>query len=162
MLAALTANAVRGAFYPLLLARRGSLVPKGAWVELTLDGPVTELERPLRRLRSPRELLMGGPAAKPPTTVAAVRELCDAIAKDDDVGGLLVTIRGVGCGSAVATSRRTSGRSAPSRRARFGGASSPRRSSAVAYRTARSGPPSPRKLTRLSRATPTTRGSGWT
>jgi len=49
---------------------------------------------------------MGGPAAKPPTTVAAVRELCDAIAKDDDVGGLLVTIRGVGCGSAVATSLR--------------------------------------------------------
>ncbi|MFO0608369.1 MAG: signal peptide peptidase SppA [Polyangiales bacterium] len=106
MLAALTANAVRGAFYPLLLARRGSLVPKGAWVELTLDGPVTELERPMRRFRSPRELLMGGPAAKPPTTVAAVRELCEAIAEDGDVGGLLLTVRNVGCGSAVATSLR--------------------------------------------------------
>jgi len=106
MLAALTANALRGVFYPLLTARRRALVPKGAWVELTLDGPVTELERPLRRLRSPRELLLGGPAARPPTTVAAVRELCDAIAADDAVGGLLVTIRGVACGAAVATGLR--------------------------------------------------------
>ena len=40
MLADLTANALRAAFYPLLTARHRALVPRGAWVELTLDGPV--------------------------------------------------------------------------------------------------------------------------
>lgn len=107
MLATLTANAFRAAFYPLLLVRRRAVVPTGAWVELTLDGPVTEIERPAQRFRSPREFLLhGGATVKPPTTVAAVRELCDAIAKDDDVAGLLLTIRSVQCGHAVATGLR--------------------------------------------------------
>jgi protease-4 len=106
MFTSLASTVARGVFYPLLLVRRRALVPKGAWVELTLDGPVTEIERPLRRLRSPREFLLGPRAIAPPITVAAVRELCGAIVTDNDVGGLLVTLRAVGCGHAVAGSLR--------------------------------------------------------
>ncbi len=107
MLAPIFSNTLRAALLPLTYLRRRSVVPSGAWVELTLEGSITELERPAPRFRPPREVLLGAPAAvRPHTTVALVRELFDEVAADRDVEGVIVRVRGLECGWAVATSLR--------------------------------------------------------
>jgi protease IV len=107
MLAPIVSNTLRAALFPFLYLRRRSAVPAGSWVELDLDGAVTELERPPPRFRAPREVLLGAPASvRAHTTVARVRELFEAIAADGDVEGVILRVRGLECGWAVATSLR--------------------------------------------------------
>lgn len=107
MLTALLSNTARAALLPLTLLRRRSLVPRSAWVELALEGSITEIERPRPRFRSPREIILGASAAsRPHTTVALVRELFEALARDAHVEGVIVRVRALECGWAVATSLR--------------------------------------------------------
>ncbi len=107
MLGTLLANAVRAVALPFVAMRRQSAVPRGSWVELSLDGRVTEIERPQPKFRRPREILMGAPAVvRPPTTVALVRELFEEVARDRHVDGVIVRVRGLDCGWAVAASLR--------------------------------------------------------
>lgn len=104
-MAALLTNASRALLYPIRRARRASLVPRGAWVTLELEGHLSEVEPPRHRLRSLRELVLRG-AQRPTVTVRGLRALCEAVAEDPAVEGILVTVRGVQCGWAVATSVR--------------------------------------------------------
>ncbi len=107
MLTPIVSNSLRALLYPLAALRRRSAVPSGAWVELTLEGAITELERPLPRFRAPRDVLLGAPAvSRPRTTVALVRELFDEVAADPAFDGVLLRVRGLECGWAVATSLR--------------------------------------------------------
>lgn len=106
MLRPLIVNAARASLRPITWLRHRRVVPRGAWIELALEGPITELEAPPARFRSPRAWLLGDGRARPPLTVAALRELFDAAADDDHVEGVLLRIRGVSCGWAVAASVR--------------------------------------------------------
>lgn len=107
MLRPLVSNAFRALAFPLVWLRRQSVVPKGAWVVLHLEGRVTELERPRSRFRAPREILMGAPpVARHPMTVAIVRELFEAVARDSNAAGVLLVVKGLECGWAVAASLR--------------------------------------------------------
>jgi protease IV len=103
----LASNLLRAALSPLVFLRRRSAVPHNSWIELSLNGPITEIERPRPRFRSPREILLSGPnAPRHPTTVAVIRELVHAIAEDANIDGVLLHIGSIECGQAVATSLR--------------------------------------------------------
>ncbi len=107
MIAPLVANALRAALYPIGLARRAAMVPKGSWVDLTLEGTVTEIERPLKRLiRVGEALAQRGRPPRPTVTVAGLRALVDAMIGDPGVTGLLVRVEPLECGWAVSESLR--------------------------------------------------------
>ncbi|MBI5513160.1 MAG: signal peptide peptidase SppA [Deltaproteobacteria bacterium] len=97
MLLPLAANSLRLALLPLLHLRHRTLVPKGSWVRVKLEGPLTELSPPAQRwLR----------AVRPQVSVAGLRMLAEAVAQDDHVAGVLFELRGVACGWATAQSVR--------------------------------------------------------
>lgn len=101
MLLPTVANGVRALAWPLLALRRALVAPRGAWITVTLSGPVSEIERPFSALQHPRDLILRG-APKPRTTLAALRALAALLADDPRVGGVLVQIEPLECGWAVA------------------------------------------------------------
>ncbi|HKQ70804.1 MAG TPA: signal peptide peptidase SppA [Polyangiaceae bacterium] len=82
---------------PLRAIRGSRLVKAGSFVSLVIDGPVVELAEPAPfwRRRTSRTL-----------SLMAVRRLVSLIAKDPKVKGLVVEIRSLRTGAAVATSLR--------------------------------------------------------
>ena len=105
MISTLVSNSIRAALYPLSAARRATLAPKGTWITLTLEGTITEIERPFSRFSHPLQIVLKG-ASKPVLTLAGLRELADAVAADGNVDGMLLRIEALSCGSAVATGLR--------------------------------------------------------
>lgn len=106
MLGPLVANTLRAVTWPLIVARRTALVPRGAWVRLTLSGTLSEIERPLSRWPRPADVIRGGRASPPGTTIAAVGELFDEVARDPRVEGVLIRLEPLACGYAVIESLR--------------------------------------------------------
>ena len=106
MLGTLVTNSLRAALYPISAARRATLAPKGTWLTLTLDGAVTEIERPFSRFTHSLQAMLRGGSAKPGTTLSVLRELAEAAAADPNVEGVLLRIETLQCGSAVATGLR--------------------------------------------------------
>lgn len=106
MISSILSNSVRAALYPFSAARRAALAPKGTWITLTLEGPVTEIERPFSRFAHPAQILLRGAPPKPVLTLAVLRELADAIVEDPNVDGVLLRVEALQCGSAVATGLR--------------------------------------------------------
>jgi protease-4 len=86
-------------FLPLRLLRRARAVPRGAWIHLVIDGPVADVV-------SPRTILADFLGKRHSTSLYALGELVDAMAKDDKVRGILITLRALGGGMATATSMR--------------------------------------------------------
>ncbi len=105
MISTIVSNSIRAALYPLSAARRATLAPKGTWITLTLEGTITEIERPFSRFSHPLQIILKG-APKPVLTLAGLRELADAVAADGNVDGMLLRIEALSCGSAVATGLR--------------------------------------------------------
>ena len=106
MISTLVSNSLRAALYPLSAARRAALAPRGTWITLTLEGPVTEIERPFSRFSHPLQILLKGATPKPVLTLAVLRELAEAVAADPNVDGVLLRVEALACGSAVATGLR--------------------------------------------------------
>lgn len=107
MIASVITNTLRGVLYPIGLARRATMVPKNSWIDVTLDGTVTELERPLKRLvRLGEAIAQRGRSPRPAITVAEVRTLVDTVISDPNVSGVLVRIEPLECGWAIANSLR--------------------------------------------------------
>ena len=75
-------------------------VPRGAWVQVDVDGPVVEFSSARRRLPL---AAFGGPR---PLTLASLHELADALPREPRVRGVLVVIRTLGAGMATASSLR--------------------------------------------------------
>lgn len=100
MIVAFVLNLLRLLLFPLHVFRRSRAAPKGAWLTLSLDGPVADLSpRPprwsiFRRLR------------RPPLSIARLRELARAMADDPRVRGLLLEVRSPAAGPAVLASLR--------------------------------------------------------
>ncbi len=106
MISSIFSNSLRAALYPLSAARRAALAPRGTWITLTLEGPVTEIERPFSRFAHPMQIILRGAAPKPVLTLAVLRELAEAVAADSNVDGVLLRVEALECGSAVATGLR--------------------------------------------------------
>jgi protease-4 len=107
MLIPLLSNAARAAVFPFLWLQRQHALPHSTWVELRLDGPLSELEAPASRFRSPRAMLLGASSSlRPTTTVAMVRALFTAAVGDRRLGGVLLRIGSLQCGWAVLASLR--------------------------------------------------------
>ena len=100
MIVAFVLNLLRILLFPLHALRRGRAAPPGAWLTLTLDGPVVDLAP--RRLRWSLFRRLG----RAPLAVARLRELTRAMAADPNVRGLLLEVRSLGAGPAVLTSVR--------------------------------------------------------
>ncbi len=93
---ALLVNLLLLLFWPLRAFRRSRAAPLGAWVEVEIDGAVTEVTG--KRAfwdRRPR-----------PVALHALRRLVDLVANDSRVQGLLLTIKGLHGSSATASSIR--------------------------------------------------------
>lgn len=82
---------------PLRLYARAKAVPKGAFVQLTIDGLVADVVAPPRiwELRKQHA-----------TSLHALARLVDAMSRDLRVKGIVVTIKQLTCGMAAATSLR--------------------------------------------------------
>jgi protease IV len=106
MISTVVSNSIRAALYPFSAARRAALAPRGTWITLTLEGSVTEIERPFSRFSHPLQIILKGGPPKPVLTLAVLRELAEAAAADPNVDGLLLRIEALECGSAVATGLR--------------------------------------------------------
>lgn len=100
MIVAFVLNLLRILLFPLHALRRGRAAPAGAWLTLTLDGPVVDLAP--RRLRWSLFRRLG----RAPLAVARLRELTRAMAADPNVRGLLLEVRSLGAGPAVLASVR--------------------------------------------------------
>jgi hypothetical protein len=100
VIVAFVLNLLRLLLFPLHALRRSRAAPKGAWLTLSLDGPVVDLSpRPprwsiFRRFR------------RPPLSIARLRELTRAMADDPRVRGLLLEVRSPSGGPAVLASLR--------------------------------------------------------
>ena len=83
---------------PVRALRAKTLVRRGSFVALTIDGPVTMLEEPTPwwRRRVSRT-----------TSLESVRELAGIVGRDPKVRGLIVEIRAMKTGAALATSLRS-------------------------------------------------------
>ena len=83
-------------FWPLRALRRALAAPRGAFVELVIDGAVVEVARrvPFWQRRSQ------------PLALESLRRLCRVLAEDARVAGLFVRFRSLAGGSARATSLR--------------------------------------------------------
>jgi protease-4 len=106
MISTIVSNSLRAALYPLSAARRAALAPKGTWITLTLEGTVTEIERPFSRFSHPLQILLKGATPKPVLTLTVLRELAEAVAADPNIDGVLLRVEALSCGSAVATGLR--------------------------------------------------------
>ncbi|MFS8071794.1 MAG: S49 family peptidase, partial [Byssovorax sp.] len=100
MIVAFVLNLLRILLFPLHALRRGRAAPAGAWLTLTLDGPVVDLAP--RRLRWSLFRRLG----RAPLAIARLRELTRTMADDPHVRGLLLEVRSLGAGPAVLTSLR--------------------------------------------------------
>ena len=100
MIVAFVLNLLRLLLFPLHAFRRSRAAPKGAWLTLSLDGPVADLApRPprwsiFRRFR------------RQPLSIARLRELTRAMANDPRVRGLLLEVQSPAAGPAVLASLR--------------------------------------------------------
>ena len=74
MISTILSNSLRAALYPLSAARRATLAPRGTWITLTLEGPVTEIERPFSRFAHPAQIILRGATPKPVLTLSVLRE----------------------------------------------------------------------------------------
>lgn len=106
MISTIVSNSIRAALYPLSAARRAALAPRGTWITLTLEGTVTEIERPFSHFAHPMQIILRGAKPKPVLTLAVLRELAEAISADPNVDGVLLRVEALACGSAVATGLR--------------------------------------------------------
>ena len=106
MISTIVSNSLRAALYPLSAARRAALAPRGTWITLTLEGTVTEIERPFSHFAHPAQIILRGARPKPVLTLAVLRELAEAISADSNVDGVLLRVEALACGSAVATGLR--------------------------------------------------------
>lgn len=106
MISTIVSNSIRAALYPLSAARRAALAPRGTWITLTLEGTVTEIERPFSHFAHPAQIILRGARPKPVLTLAVLRELAEAISADSNVDGVLLRVEALACGSAVATGLR--------------------------------------------------------
>lgn len=93
-------NLLRLLAFPLHAFRRARAAPKGAWLTLTLDGPVADLPPPKQRWSFLRRF------RRPPLSIARLRELTRAMADDPRVRGLLLEVRSPAAGPAVLASLR--------------------------------------------------------
>lgn len=106
MISTIVSNTIRAALYPLSAARRAALAPRGTWITLTLEGTVTEIERPFSHFAHPAQIILRGARPKPVLTLAVLRELAEAVSADPNVDGVLLRVEALACGSAVATGLR--------------------------------------------------------
>lgn len=83
--------------FPLRVVRRARAVPQGAFVALTIDGPVTDI------VGRPRFWQVRAERA---TSIWAVTELVDEVLDDARVRGLYVVLKSLDAGMAAATSLR--------------------------------------------------------
>ncbi len=98
MLLRLFGNFFRFLFFPLLLVRRARVLPRGAFVHLTIDGAVADI------VRAPRLWERWRPRKK--ASLVEIGKLVDEIVRDDRARGLVVTLRSFRGGMASATSLR--------------------------------------------------------
>ncbi len=92
----LVANAVALVFLPLRWLRSRRAAPRGAWLQLTIDGAVVEIGRRHRFWeRGPK-----------PLSLASVRDALTLASQDPRVAGIVVAIESLTAGSATATSLR--------------------------------------------------------
>jgi len=106
MISTIVSNSLRAALYPFSAARRAALAPRGTWITLTLEGPITEIERPFSHFAHPMQIILRGATPKPVLTLAVLRELAEAVSADPNVDGVLLRVEALTCGSAVATGLR--------------------------------------------------------
>ena len=100
MIVAFVLNLLRLLLFPLHALRRSRAAPAGAWLTLTLDGPIVDLAPPRRRWSLFRRF------GRAPLAVARLRELTRAMAVDPKVRGLFLEVRSIGAGPAVLTALR--------------------------------------------------------
>ncbi len=100
MIVAFVLNLLRVLLFPLHAFRRARAAPKGAWLTLTLDGPVADLPPHRARWSLLRRV------RRPPLSIARLRELTRAMADDPRVRGLLLDVRSPSGGPAVLASLR--------------------------------------------------------
>jgi protease-4 len=101
VIVALLSNLVWLLTLPLALIRRARAAPRGAYVEIVIDGEVVEYQRPV-----PRLLALLRRDAKPVVSVTRVRELAKALRDDDAPAGVLVRVKSLIAGQAIVTSLR--------------------------------------------------------
>ena len=100
MIVAFVLNLLRLLLFPLHALRRSRAAPAGAWLTLTLDGPVVDLTPPRRPWSLFRRF------GRAPLAIARLRELTRTMAADPRVRGLFLEVRSIGAGPAVLTSLR--------------------------------------------------------
>jgi protease-4 len=93
---ALVANLILLALLPLRLLRRAYAAPRGAWVEVEIDGGLAEV---------PRQAGLWAPRPRS-LAIESLRRLVKLVAEDRRVAGLLFSIKHLRAGSATATSLR--------------------------------------------------------
>ncbi len=99
LLIRLLATLLWAVLYPLLALRRWRAAPRGAWVELEIDGRVPELPAP--------HPLLARLARRPPRlTLLELRALVSEIVSDERPRGLLITLRAFDGGMATAMALR--------------------------------------------------------
>ena len=96
LLAALFFNWLKLLLLPLLLLRRSRAAPKGAWLAVRIDGPVSDV------VREPHFWDRG----ERPANLHALREAAKVAAPDPRVAGLIVDLRRLQGGSATAMALR--------------------------------------------------------
>jgi len=82
---------------PVRAVRARRLVRPGSFVSLVIDGPVVEVAEPLPWWRR---------STSRTVSLLRIRELCETIAGDTKVQGLMLELRGLRAGAALATSLR--------------------------------------------------------
>jgi protease-4 len=100
VIVAIILNLLRVLLFPLHALRRARAAPAGAWLTLTLDGPVADLA-PRRPRWSPFRRF-----GRAPLAIARLRELARTMASDPSVRGLFLQVRSPGAGPAVLASLR--------------------------------------------------------
>ena len=100
MIVAIVLNLLRALLFPFHAFRRARAAPAGAWLTLTLDGPVGEPAPPRPRWALSRRL------GRAPLAIARLRELTRTMAVDPKVRGVFLQVRSAGAGPAVLASLR--------------------------------------------------------
>jgi protease-4 len=100
VIVAIVLNLLQALLFPLHALRRARAAPSGAWLTLTLDGPVVDLASRRPRWSPFRRL------GRAPLSIARLRELARTMALDPKVRGLFLEVRSPGGGPAVLASLR--------------------------------------------------------